>query len=149
MDQQEREYQVYTRRRRSTGSTHQYYRRRIEQERAAADGLHLLGQELVYSSVMGLPAPTAEPRPGIPIMHELPRRVNGMHHRLAAFEDIQRTTYNAAYHDHVFPQMVPERLVPGIRAASALCKIKKIIDYVMNKLKKKKDKKHVTWADQE
>jgi hypothetical protein len=91
MGQQEREYQVYTRRRRSTGSTHQYYHRRTEQERqerAAADGLHLLGQELVYSSVMGMPAPTAEPRPGIPIMHELPRRVNGMHPRLAAFEYI-------------------------------------------------------------
>jgi hypothetical protein len=120
------------------------------QERAAADGLHLLGHELVYSSVMGLPAPTAKPRLGMPIMHELPRGVNGMHPRLATFEDIQRTTYNAAYHDHVFPKMVPDRLVLGIRAASALCKIKKGIDYLMNKLKmKKKDKKHVTWADQE
>jgi hypothetical protein len=77
----EREYQVYTRRR-STGISYQYYRRRTElerQERATTNGLQQLGHGLVYSSVMGLPAPTAEPRPGIPIMRELPRRVNGMH----------------------------------------------------------------------
>jgi hypothetical protein len=84
---------------------------------------------------MSLLAPTAEPRPGIPIMHELPRRVNGMHYRLATFKDIQCMTYNAAYHDHVFPKMVPEKLVRGLKAASALCKIKKGIDYVMKKLK--------------
>ena len=76
--------------RRSTSSREQYLRRRTEQERQefleheAAAGLDNLGEGIVYSTIMALPAPTAPTRPGIPIMHELPRRVDGLHPRLAA-----------------------------------------------------------------
>jgi hypothetical protein len=76
---------------------------------------------------MALPAPTAPPRPGMPVMHELPRRVHGMHPRLAALENMQRGSYT--YHsEYVFPSMVPQ-----IKAASALCNIKKGIEYLIKK----------------
>jgi hypothetical protein len=52
-------------------------RARMEEEEEALQGLNQLGEGIVYTTVMGLPAPTTPPRPGIPVMHELPRRVNG------------------------------------------------------------------------
>jgi hypothetical protein len=83
------EYKVYTRRR-STGTRGSELER---QEMEAVGGLEQLREGIVYSSVMALPAPTTPPRPGIPVMHELPRRVNGMHPRLAALENMQHGSY--------------------------------------------------------
>jgi hypothetical protein len=84
---------------------------------------------------MVLPAPTAPPRPGIPVMHELPRRVNGMHPRLAALENMQQTRFTC-HSEYV--SMVPASLVPQLKVASSLCKIKKGIQYVINKVKGKR-----------
>jgi hypothetical protein len=85
------EYQVYTRRR-STGT------RRSELERQVMEAvgrLQQLREGIVYSSVMALPAPTAPPRPGMPIMHELPRRVHGMHSRLETHQNsVNRAEHN-------------------------------------------------------
>jgi hypothetical protein len=130
------EYQVYTRRR-STDTRRSELER---QEMEAVGGQQQLREVIVYSSVMALPAPTAPPRPGMSVMHELPRRVHGMHPRLAALENIQRGSYT--YHsEYVLPSMVPDSMVPQIKAASALCKIKKGIEYLIKKVKGKRSAK--------
>ena len=124
------------------------YRRRNEEERehafelAAARGLEQLGDGLVYTSVMALPAPTTPARPGMPSMHELPRRVDGMHPRIAAEQAMQQGLFNLST-EYVLPKQVPARLVPEIKAASALCKIKKGISYCIKKIRnvKKKEEK--------
>jgi hypothetical protein len=53
--------------------------RQRREEREAALGLQEL-EEVVYTMVRGIPAPTAAPAATRqPIMEELPRRVSGMH----------------------------------------------------------------------
>jgi hypothetical protein len=75
--------QVYHRRGvREREMTAKITRSRMEEE--ALQGLNQLGEGIVYATVMGLPAPTAPPRPDIPVMHELPYRVNGLPPRIAA-----------------------------------------------------------------
>ena len=124
------------------------YRRRSVQEieeREAAAGLEQLGDGVVYTPIMALPAPGA-PRyvPSPPRMHELPRHVTGIHYRHAAHEAMMETRYNHGI-EYVLPSQVPARLEPEIKAASSLCKIKLGIEYVTRKLtgrsKEKKEKK--------
>ena len=124
------------------------YRRRSVQEieeREAAAGLEQLGDGVVYTPIMALPAPGA-PRyvPSPPRMHELPRHVTGIHYRHAAHEAMMETRYNHGI-EYVLPSQVPARLEPEIKAASSLCKIKLGIEYVIRKLtggsKEKKEKK--------
>jgi hypothetical protein len=86
---------------------------------------------------MVLPAPTTPPRPGIPVMHELPRRVQGMYPRLAVLENMQHGSYTYHY-EYVLPSMVPASIVPQLKAASAMCKIKKGIEYMIKKVKGKR-----------
>jgi hypothetical protein len=93
-------------RRTTKGSELQVYHRRSVQEREMAaeitrarmeeealQRLDQLGEGVVYATVMGLHAPTAPPRPGIPVMHELPHRVNGLHPRIAANQAMQEGCY--------------------------------------------------------
>ena len=124
------------------------HRRRSVQEieeREAAAGLEQLGDGVVYTPIMALPAPGA-PRyvPSPPRMHELPRHVTGIHYRHAAHEAMMETRYNHGI-EYVLPSQVPARLEPEIKAASSLCKIKLGIEYVTRKLtgrsKEKKEKK--------
>ena len=99
-------------------------------------GLEDLREEVVYTLVRGLPAPTAHPRAATQhIMHELPRRVNGMHPRVAAREAVCQGLFTS-YTEHTLPLLVPPRLRPDYEAVGALCKIKKGIDYCLSKMKK-------------
>ena len=111
-------------------------------EHEAAAGLDNLGEGIVYSTIMALPAPTAPTRPGIPIMHELPRRVDGLHPRLAALEAMQEGRYHG-YHEYVLPEMVPARLVPEFEAASSLCKINKGLRNWIKRIRNGKNDKKV------
>ena len=118
-------------------------------ESAAAEGLEQLGEGIVYSSVMALPAPTAQGS-GImhepPVMHELPRRVDGLHPTEAALQAMQEgrfhSTHYHGYGEYVLPEMVPARLIPELKAASTLCRIKRGISSWIKRVKNgtKKDK---------
>jgi hypothetical protein len=70
----------------------------------------------------------------MPVMEELPRRVSGMHPTALARETISQGLYTSTT-EYILPKQVPERLVLAIQEASALCKIKKGLDYYMNKMK--------------
>jgi hypothetical protein len=70
-------------------------------------------------------------------MQELPRRVNGLHPRLATLENMHHGSYTYHY-EYVLPSMVLASIVPQLKAASALCKIKKGIKYMINKVKGKR-----------
>jgi hypothetical protein len=120
--------------------------RQQREEREAALGLQELGEELVYTMVRGIPAPTAAPAAARqPIMEELPRRVSGMHPTALARETISQGLYTSST-EHILPNQVPERMIPVIKAASALCKIKQGLDYCMKKMKAlKKKQKKVKW----
>ena len=55
----------------------------------AAQGLQELGEGIVYIEVRGVPAPTSHPRAAAqPVMDQLPRRIDGMHPRVAREEAI-------------------------------------------------------------
>jgi hypothetical protein len=114
--------------------------RQEREEMEVALGLQQLGDGVVYTMVRGIPAPTAIPAAGrMPVMEELPRRVSGMHPTALARETISQGLYTSTT-EYILPKQVPDRLVPVIQAASALCKIKKGLDYYMNKIKSLKKK---------
>ena len=69
----------------------------------------------------------------LPVMHELPRRVDGLQPTLAALNRVQSSAYHGN-HEYVLPQMVPARLAPDLTTASTLCRIKKGISSLMKKL---------------
>ena len=118
-------------------------------EQAAAQGLQQLGEGMVHSSVMALPAPTAQ-GPGImhelPVMDELPRRVDGLHPTEVALQAMQEgrfhSTHYHGYHEYVLPEMVPPRLIPDLKATSTLCRIKRAISSWIKRVRngRKKDK---------
>jgi hypothetical protein len=99
-------------------------------EEEALQGLNQLRDGIVYATVMGLPAPTAPPRPGIPIMHELPQRVNGLLPRIAANQAMQEGHYTQA-----------TELLPQITASIILCRIKRGIKQWIHRVVNGKEKK--------
>jgi hypothetical protein len=102
----------------------------------AALGLQQLGEGVVYTMVRGIPAPTA-----IPAAARMPSRVSGMHPTALARETISQGLYTSTT-EYILPKQVPDRLVPTIQAASALCKFKKGLDYCMDKMKSLKKKQN-------
>jgi hypothetical protein len=105
------------------------------EEMEAALRLQQLGDGVVYTIVRGIPTPTAIPTAArMPVMEELPRRVSGMHPTALARETISQGLYTSTT-EYILPKQVPEKLVLAIQEASALCKIKKGLDYCMNKMK--------------
>jgi hypothetical protein len=123
----EREWQE--RRRSASDAPWQVYHRRTDQERVAmperqaAEGMLDLGTGIVYASVLGLPAPTAPVRCTNPVMSELPRRVEGMHPRLHAYQAMEEGRYTNA--TQLLPTMVPDRMVDEVTASISLMWIKK------------------------
>jgi hypothetical protein len=97
--------------------------RRARMEEAALQGLNRLGEGVVYATIMRLPAPTAPPRPGILVMHELPCRVNGLHPRIAANQAMQEGHYTRA--TELLPEMVPPHIEKETTASVILCRIKR------------------------
>jgi hypothetical protein len=139
-------------RRTTEGSEIQVYHRRSVQEREMAaeitrarmeeealQGLNQLGEGVVYATVMGLPVPTAPPRPGIPVMHELPRRVNGLHPRITDNQAMQEGRYTQA--TELLPQMVPPHIEKEITASAILCRIKRGIKQWIHRVVNGKEKK--------
>ena len=102
----------------------------------AAQGLQELGEGIVYTEVRGLPAPTAHPRAAAqPVMDQLPRRIDGMHPRVAREEAMMQGWF-IGHSLHIAPTQVPERLVPTYHAAGSLCLLKKGIEFCKKKINK-------------
>ena len=112
-------------------------RRTMEREEMeAAQGLQELGEGIVYTEVRGLPAPTAHPRAAAqPVMDQLPRRIDGMHPRVAREEAMMQGWFTG-HSLHIAPTQVPERLVPTYHAAGSLCLLKKGIEFCKKKINK-------------
>jgi hypothetical protein len=115
-------------------------RARMEEE--VLQGLNQLGEGIVYATVMGLPAPTAPPIPGIPAMHELPHRVNGLHPRIAANQAMQEVRYTQA--TELFPQMVPPHIEKEITASVILCRIKRAIKQWIHRVEMERRRRHTS-----
>jgi hypothetical protein len=115
-------------------------RARMEEE--ALQGLNQLGEGVVYATVMGLPAPTAPPRISIPVMHELSRRVNGLHPRIAANQAMQEVCYTQA--SELLPQMVPPHIEKEITASVILCRIKKGIKQWIHRVVMGRRRRHTS-----
>lgn len=105
------------------------YRTQIQQEREleAVQGLQELGEGLVQTVVRALPAPNAPPRAPVDQGRQLDNMLEGRYY---------------VGLEYVLPAMVPPRLVPEIKAASALCRIKRGLQKMVQKVKGKgKEKK--------
>jgi hypothetical protein len=112
-------------------------RRTMEREEMeATQGLQELGEGIVHTEVRGLPAPTSHPRAAAqPVMDQLPRRIDGMHPRVAREEAMMQGWFTG-HSLHIAPTQVPERLVPTYHAAGSLCLLKKGIEFCKKKINK-------------